>query len=325
MSILFRVEDEPRHARVECFRQIVAESIVPFGVCFERGQEVRAEIVSGVVGPVQVTRVSAPRLTAVRDVRLIRACDPELMKIDVQLCGRTVFAQGGREAVLAAGDLTLVDLSRPCRLADRDDGHQVLAVMFPRTALPLPDNELERLTAVAISGRGGLGAPISSLARHLARQLQGYDPTAGARLAAALMDLLVVALAQRLDRVSRIAPDTRRRALLASVQSFIEHRLGDPALSPSAIAAAHHVSLRYLHKLFEQQGTSVGRWIRERRLERCRRDLLDPAHRDLPASAIAFGWGFADAAHFSRVFRAAYGLPPATYRRLRRQEPPPLA
>jgi transcriptional regulator GlxA family with amidase domain len=50
--------------------------------------------------------------------------------------------------------------------------------------------------------------------------------------------------------------------------------------------------------------------MRWRRLERCRRDLLDPALSDLPASAIALGWGFVDAAHFSRVFREAYGHPP---------------
>lgn len=56
-------------------------------------------------------------------------------------------------------------------------------------------------------------------------------------------------------------------------------------------------------------------WIRQRRLERCRRDLLDPALADLPVSAVAARWGLMNAAHFSRAFRAAYGLPPTEYRR----------
>src|SRR5262245_53607288 len=106
------------------------------------------------------------------------------------------------------------------------------------------------------------------------------------------------------------------RTLLANVQAFIDRRLGDARLSNTEIAAAHHISLRLLHRLFEEQGTSPGRWIRERRLERCRRDLLDPARSHLPASAIAWDRGFASPAHFSRVFRAAYGHPPGTYRRL---------
>jgi AraC-like DNA-binding protein len=56
--------------------------------------------------------------------------------------------------------------------------------------------------------------------------------------------------------------------------------------------------------------------IRQRRLERCRRDLLDPSLEDVPVSAIAARRGLTSAAHFSRVFRAAYGASPVEYRRL---------
>jgi AraC-like DNA-binding protein len=322
VSVLIRVEDEPPSTRLDFFRHVVADSIVPFGVRIDADRDLRAKILTGPVGMVHVTRVSSPPMTAFRTPRLIRVSDPELFKIDVQVSGHTVFAQGGREAGLSPGDFTLVDLSRPCRLADRDDRHEVVAVKFPHEVLPLRHNELERLTAVPISGRGGLGAPISSLARHMARSLEGHDASDGARLATALMDLLIVALAERLDRVAAVAPDTRRRALLASVQSFIDQRLDDPELSPSVIAAAHHISLRYLYKLFETQEATVAGRIRQRRLERCRRDLLDPALADWSASAIATRWGLPNAAHFSRVFRAAYGLPPAEYRLSKRTSNP---
>lgn len=55
-------------------------------------------------------------------------------------------------------------------------------------------------------------------------------------------------------------------------------------------------------------------WIRLRRLERCRRDLRDPRAVDRPVSAIAATWGLPDPAHFSRTFRAAYGITPTEYR-----------
>ena len=55
-------------------------------------------------------------------------------------------------------------------------------------------------------------------------------------------------------------------------------------------------------------------WIRGRRLERCRRDLADPALASRPVAAIAARWGFSSAADFSRAFRAVHGLPPAEYR-----------
>jgi AraC-like DNA-binding protein len=314
MSVLIRVEDEPPRTRLDYFQHVVADTIVPFGLHIDASRDLRAQILTGPVGAVHVTKVSAPPMMASRTARLIRVSDPELFKIDVQVRGRTVFAQGDREAVLARGDFTLMDLSRPCRLVDREDEHEVLAVKFPHTALPLRHSELARLTAVPISGRDGLGVPISSLARQLAQKLEDYGPTEGARLAAALMDLLVVALAERLGRLPALVPDTRRRALLASVLSYVDRRLGDPGLSPSAVAAAHHVSLRQLYRLFDSQSMGVAGWIRQRRLERCRRDLLDPAFAHWSVSAIAARWGLMDAAHFSRAFRAAYGLPPAEYR-----------
>jgi AraC-like DNA-binding protein len=122
------------------------------------------------------------------------------------------------------------------------------------------------------------------------------------------------------DAPARSRVDHWRRVLdqtlgpLRRVHGFIEARLGDPGLSPGTIAAAHSISPRYLYKLFETQGTGVAAWIRRRRLERCRRDLLDPALADRPVSAIAARWGLTNAAHFSRAFRAAYGAAPSEYR-----------
>jgi methylphosphotriester-DNA--protein-cysteine methyltransferase len=78
----------------------------------------------------------------------------------------------------------------------------------------------------------------------------------------------------------------------------------------TGLAPAGAVSSR----LFETERATPADWIRRRRLERCRRDLLDPALWHTPVSTIAARWGFASPAHFSRAFRAAHGLPPTEYR-----------
>ena len=111
-------------------------------------------------------------------------------------------------------------------------------------------------------------------------------------------------------------PETRQRALLQRSHAFVEQRLGDPELTPATIAGAHYISVRYLYRLFEGEPAGVAGWVRQRRLERCRRDLLDPALAARPVSAIAARWGLANASHFSRAFRAAYGLSPVEYRAL---------
>lgn len=176
------------------------------------------------------------------------------------------------------------------------------------------------LTGERIPGDRGSGALVSSFVRQVVGHLDDLGAGDGTRLGTAVVDLLTVALASRLDRDGQVPPDTAQRAMLLRLHTFIEERLGDPSLSPATVAAAHHISPRYLYKLFSTQGQGVADWIRRRRLERCRRDLLDPALWARPVAAIGARWGITNAAHFSRLFRAAYGLPPGEYRTLGRSE-----
>jgi AraC-like DNA-binding protein len=129
------------------------------------------------------------------------------------------------------------------------------------------------------------------------------------------LDMLTAVLARALDAQSPARPDTGRSALMAQIYAFIQKNLGDANLTVSAVAAAHHISLRYLHKLFQQDGHTVAGWIRERRLEQCRRDLINPHLAARPINAIAARWGFTSPAHFSQAFRNVYGLSPRQYRR----------
>jgi AraC-like DNA-binding protein len=75
------------------------------------------------------------------------------------------------------------------------------------------------------------------------------------------------------------------------------------------------MSLRSLHQLFHDEGLTVAGYIRQRRLEECRRDLADPALAPRTVAAIAATWGFTNGADFSRAFRNAHGIPPAEYRK----------
>jgi AraC-like DNA-binding protein len=213
--------------------------------------------------------------------------------------------------VLGPGDLAFVDLRRPARWAN-GDRTRIVALTFERTQLPF-GRDLADLTAVRIPGDRGAGALVGTVAPQLVGRLDEYPAGDGARLGTAALDLVITAIAGRLDR-TEAAVASRERALLVAIHAYVEANLSDPQLSPSGIAGAHHVSLRALHKLFESQSTTVAALIRMRRLERIRRDLEVPALRDLPVSAIAARWGITNPAHFSRLFRAAYEMSPTEYR-----------
>ncbi|WP_260860629.1 helix-turn-helix domain-containing protein [Mycobacterium tilburgii] len=80
------------------------------------------------------------------------------------------------------------------------------------------------------------------------------------------------------------------------------------------IAAANGMSVRYLQRLFEEDGDTVTGWIRARRIERCRRDLTDARYAHVSVSSVAARWGLTNAAHFSRLFKSVHGVPPTHYR-----------
>ena len=94
------------------------------------------------------------------------------------------------------------------------------------------------------------------------------------------------------------------------MRAYIAGHVADPTLAPAAIARAHFISRSYLDRLFEDEPRTVAEQIRDARLERCRRDLADPRLADRTVLEVALGWGFQSAAHFSRAFRARYGMSP---------------
>ena len=112
----------------------------------------------------------------------------------------------------------------------------------------------------------------------------------------------------------RTPAQSRRCVLRREIGSFIQHRLGDPGLTPAAIAEAHHISVRYLYQVFDTHQMTVAAWIRHCRLERCHRDLANPRLCSRSIRAVAARWGFSNPAHFSRAFRAAYGMSPRDHR-----------
>lgn len=106
-----------------------------------------------------------------------------------------------------------------------------------------------------------------------------------------------------------------RAAASRRVKTAIEQHLSDPDLKPVTAAAAARISVRYANQLLSAAGTSLERYILDRRLERCRLALDDPAQAHRTIGEIALSWGFADLSRFGRRFKEKYGRSPREYRR----------
>jgi AraC-like DNA-binding protein len=189
----------------------------------------------------------------------------------------------------------------------------MMVMMFPCDTLSLPADYVGQLAAVRMAGGEGLGGIVGQFIRQLSENLEVLGGPSGSRLAANALDLVSTMLHAEMD----MTPDRMKpQALLAvSVREYIEANLSDPQLSPASIAAAHFISTRHLHNIFQESGTTVASWIRSQRLEGTRRDLRDPLHAGKSVGTVAARWGFLDAAHFSRTFRDAFGVSPSAWRR----------
>ena len=268
------------------------------------------------LGVARAIRLVRPPIEVTRTPTMIRRSDPEYFWIIRVVRGRAQNTQAGRTIAIEPGELALYDSSLPfrCALDPATDRHVWLSFGFPRALLPLPQAKVRRLMSTALPGRGGIGRLLSAHLVELTRGEPGYRPADLARLGRIGVDLTATLVAQCLEAESALPAQTSQQALLGRIYAFIDRHLADPRLGPELIAAAHSVSVRQLHRLFGAQDPTVASWIRARRLERCRADVIDAGQRHRPVQAIGARWGLVNSTHFSRAFRAAYGYSPGQYR-----------
>ncbi|QKV91514.1 helix-turn-helix domain-containing protein [Streptomyces sp. NA02950] len=269
------------------------------------------------LGTAQITSMTYLPMTSTRTPKLIRRHDPEYYQLSLTVRGRMHLSQAGRDTTLGPGDLVIYDSSRAFdgwTACDHGSlGHVVAQI--PKRLVPVRPKLMDRLIAHRIPADGGFSDLLAQYLTHVTTRTHHYRTSDAAHLSTVLVDLLAATVAhQQLENPGALTPESRRHSLFLHIQGFIHRHLGDPRLTPERIAAAHHISARSLHRLFQGQGLTVSAFIRRQRLERARRDLADPRLGDRPIHAIAARCGFPRPADFTRAFRTEYGLPPRDYR-----------
>lgn len=294
------------------WRRLVSDSFVPLAAERPASRSFSGQIAGRELRELAIMKVQAEAHAVVRTPELIKAAPAGFYKLNLQVSGHGLLIQDGRESVLGPGDLAIYDTERPYTLT-YDADFSTMVLMFPRQLTGLSSEDVSELTATALGAGHRLGQVVAPFITQIGETLPTLDGPIGHRLALNVVDLLSTVLADELySRQDTVG--SRRSRSLRRIHHFIDSQLANPDLDPDMIAAAHHVSTRALHQLFAGTEDTVARTIRERRLERCRRDLQDPLLQDLPVGAVGARWGLADPAHFSRLFRNRFDTSPAHYR-----------
>ena len=268
----------------------------------------------GFSGAMQEFRAHALRMSVVdaTQTRLYRT-QKEINRSDgshfftvFQLRGSSLMEQGDRQAVLSAGDVTLIDASRTSSFTFQQDSRQI-SLLMPRSYFERSARFSDLQFARRLDGQ-------SSMAR-LSRQLV-LGCMQDAQMSAPESEAILSAVATLL-RPAMIEPEVGAEVFpqaFTRTLAFIDTHIQSPQLRPEWIAAELGISVRSLYRMFARQGLVVAQYIKHRRLDLCAQALRTAPERQKLVT-IGHDWGFSDHSHFSTAFKSRFGVSPSEYRK----------
>ena len=228
----------------------------------------------------------------------------------IQFSGQSTMAQNDRVAELAAGDIALVDATRPVNYFCENTPGRWLCLQLPRRSL---------ISYLGFEPEGGLCRHRETLAARLyfrliqdaVNECDSSPASAEPYMQLAIYDLLGALFAA--PDLSTISSHTDK--LFKRVCGIIKDRFAEPDFGPCEVAAEAGISLRYLQKLFTARSSTCTQLIHSVRLDHAarqlhRRGLLNTSQ---PISEIAYASGFSNYTHFARQFRRRFGHPPVAH------------
>lgn len=281
----------------------------------ETGDFSGVDLEKAISSPLAITRITTrTELSFRRNSQHIRKNRVGLRVLWFALTGsiRIVRATGTTE--IAAGHAGFLDSGVPfsASLKRSPEGyHSSYQVIIPPDLFMSHLHEAERFSdAFSLDTREGHAV------RGMLEMLVKYGDRLSDKTGEFMSHSLLEATADLL-RKSGIEMPRRQKLVdrrLSDIENYIKMNLADPELSYDKVAIACGISPRYLCFLLKSNNTSFSELVWTNRMPKARDWLVSQKTRDYPIHEIAYMSGFKSAAHFSRMFKATYGMPPREYR-----------
>jgi AraC-like DNA-binding protein len=309
----------PEHARVGAFREIIGRGMLRLDIEPLPGQPFHTHATVRPLPGLSVIWSNSSPVRIGRTRQLIADGNDDL--IFQWSTGAASGEQRGREFNLQPGDAVLLSCCDPGGATLRSNC-DAISLSVPRRALDHLLCDMEGCVARPVRG----DPAALKLLRHYLAFLREQAPATSAALqqlaVSHVYDLLALVLGATRDAAENARGRGASAALLCAIKADIGANLMNGDLCIADIACRHRVTPRYVQMLFEREGTTLTRFIREQRLARAYRMLASPHFDGSLVIDIAFACGFSDVSFFNRCFRARYGATPSDIRSARRISEP---
>ena len=261
-------------------------------------------------GDVVLTRLEADRHRVLKSDREVRGGDVGYLKIVAPYRGTAGVEQQGRQAWVSPGEWCIYDTTDRYRVANPVHVEHLI-VMVPRAPLVERGLPLDKLMAQRLGAHGGISRLALQAMRGAWQELPSITPSAARGVGESIVQLVQLSL---LELAGRDSAPTQREALGERIKQLVARRLGDARLSVDTIAVELNCSRRQLYNAFGDEPDGVAGYVLAQRLEACRRDFDDRCQDAISITDIALRRGFNHPAHFSRAFKARFGVTPSEWR-----------
>jgi AraC-like DNA-binding protein len=233
--------------------------------------------------------------------------------VAMQREGNGSMRQSGRTALLRPGDAAIYAGALPCQ-HDLHSDFRITMLMLPAAPLRLACPGIDGRTASTISGQLRMVHLLAVMAdNHFNTPYEELPKQVAAHAEHALRDTVAACVAASGAMAS--SRSGLEQYHLSRIREYALANLGDTELSVASVAAALGFSAAHLHRLFSDEAQTFSNWLWEMRLEACHAALREPAHAGRAISEIAYSYGFSQAAHFSRAYRARFGTTASAWRK----------
>ncbi|MFF0817335.1 helix-turn-helix domain-containing protein [Rhodococcus sp. NPDC003318] len=312
MTVVFDTAQFASKERADATCTAMQENSAPSHVVLEDPTSVSSLMEVWSYGATSVFRSRMSGMQLLRTHRQTTRAPSPLVAIAVQETAIARYEQRGVQRLVAPGELMVVDLNSEYDYAWSTFGSsRCLHVPIDRLAVPYD--------AIRAASTRPLDSPVATLvANHISALTVDGDRLSGGPDAHALGEAsidLARALFASLsdgDGMRRTSADS----LMARIRTHVRQHLTDPTLSPESIAATHGISTRRLYELCAAADVRLEQWIIDERLHRARDQLARPRSRQIAIATVARRCGFTSHAHFSRRFRALFGVTPREWREI---------